>query len=128
MNKSNYNKILKLFARENRVNGTKAEAVLWKFVLRSNQMNYQFNRQFAIENYIVDFICRKLKLIIEIDGSSHFKMDSSNTDYIRQESIENLGYHFLRFSEKDVLQNLESVITKIEFAIFALESNTDFKE
>ena len=67
-----YNKNLKPLARELRKHGTKGEAMLWKEALKAKQMmGYQFNRQFPIGNYIVDFISRKLKLIIEVDGSSH---------------------------------------------------------
>ena len=71
-NKSHYNKKDKELARKLRKNGTKGEVILWQAVLRAKQFyGYQFNRQFCIDDYIVDFIARKLKLIIEIDGYSH---------------------------------------------------------
>ncbi|RLD40083.1 MAG: hypothetical protein DRI86_15960 [Bacteroidetes bacterium] len=65
------------------MNGTKGEAVIWKYVLSKKQTGYQFNRQFVIGRYIVDFISRKLKLIIEIDENSHNLNENSN-DNIRQ--------------------------------------------
>jgi very-short-patch-repair endonuclease len=63
-----YNKNLNQFTRNLRKYRTKGEAILWRDVLKAKQINgYQFNRQFPIENYIVDFISKKLKLIIEIE-------------------------------------------------------------
>ena len=83
-------------SRELRTFGTKGEAVLWKKILRARMMSgYQFNRQFIIENYIVDFICRRLNLIIEIDDSSHLTKGSE--DYKRQLRLEELGFTVLRF-------------------------------
>ena len=89
-------------------------------VLKAKLMNgYQFNRQFIIENYIVDFICRKLKLIIELDGSSHITKGSE--DYKRQQRLEELGFTVLRYSEFEVLGALEDVHNKIFYAIEAIE-------
>ena len=116
-----YNEVLKRYARENRINGTKGEAVIWKYVLSKKQTGYQFNRQFVIGRYIVDFISRKLKLIIEIDGNSH-KLNENSNDNIRQLELEELGYTFLRFDEYQVLKRLEDVITSIEYAIYTLEN------
>ena len=84
---------------------------------------YQFNRQFAIDNYIVDFICRKLKLIIELDGYSHqFKVDE---DRIRDKKLEELGYYVLRIDEYEVRKNLNNAIRVIEATIDDLESKKE---
>jgi very-short-patch-repair endonuclease len=72
----------------------------------------QFNRQFAIENYIVDFICRKIKLIIEIDGSSH--QHKVEEDENRDARLEALGYRVLRVREGEVLNDLNNVLRAIE--------------
>ena len=120
MEKSNYNKNLKQFARKHRKQGTKGEAMLWKFILKSNKTGFTFNRQYPIDNYIVDFICRKLKLIIEIDGNSH-ELKPNNNDYERQKKLESLGYQFIRFSEFDVVRNLEAVSRNIEFTINSID-------
>ena len=67
-----YNKNLKGFARELRNNGTKAEACLWKYVLRAGKMQgFQFRRQRPVMNYIADFMCKELMLVIEVDGIIH---------------------------------------------------------
>ena len=120
MQKSHYNKNLKSYSRENRIDGTKGEAVIWKYGLRARKLGYQFNRQFPIDKYIVDFISRKLNLIIEIDGSSHYRSDSDN-DYIREEYLKSLGYEILRFSEGEVLNRLDEVVGAIQYAIEVLE-------
>ena len=118
--KSSYNKNLKTLARKLRKQGTKGEAILWKNVLKARQMKgYQFNRQFTIDNYIVDFICRKLNLIVEIDGSSH--IGKSVEDYNRQKDLENLGYTILRFSEAMVVYRIDEVVAEIDYALECLE-------
>ena len=115
-----YNKNLKYLARKLRKHGTKGEAILWRDVLKAKQMKgYQFNRQFPIGDYIVDFVCRKLMLIIEIDGNSH--IGKSAEDYNRQKYLENLGYQFLRFSEAFVIYRIDEVVTGIDYAIECIE-------
>ena len=102
-----YNKELKPFARENRKNSTFGEILLWKNLLSRKQTGYQFNRQYSIENFIVDFISRSLKLVIEVDGYSHqFKYD---TDIKRDKRLNELGYKVIRFTEHDVKYDFENV-------------------
>jgi very-short-patch-repair endonuclease len=112
-NKSNYNKEHKELARKLRKDGTKGEAILWSQVLRAKQFHgYQFNRQFCIEDYIVDFISRKLKLIIEVDGYSH--NSKNNQDKLRDERLSELGYTVVRFSEKEIRNDIKNVIRVLE--------------
>ena len=117
-----YNRNLKALARELRSEGTKGEAMLWFYALKAKKMyGYQFNRQYTIGNYIVDFICRKLNLIIEIDGNSHLSKSASDSQ--RQEYLERLGYIILRFSEAEVVHRLDDVVEKISNAVESLEVN-----
>ncbi len=110
----------KAFARELRKDGTKGEAMLWKYVLKARRMDgYQFNRQFVIGNYIVDFICRKLKLIIEVDGSSH--LWRAREDKIRQDKIERAGFMVIRFTEKEVVNNIDEVQRQIYYVVKSLK-------
>ena len=118
-----YNKNLKPFARRLRIEGTKGEAMLWFLALKAKKMNgHQFNRQFPIGNYIVDFICRKLNLIIEIDGSSH--QTKSETDRERQDYLERLGFSILRFPEAQVIHRLDDVVAEIYYAVESLEDKS----
>jgi len=115
-----YNKKLKLLARKLRNQGTKGEAILWRDVLKAKQhWPYQFNRQFSLDNFIVDFISRKLKLIIEVDGSSHIA--KSAEDYDRQKYLEENGYTVLRFSESRVVYRIDEVVAEIDYAIQCIE-------
>lgn len=110
---SHYNRSLKFLARELRSNGTPGEAVLWRDVLSRKQFyGFQFNRQFAIENFIVDFIFRKLKIIIEIDGKSHDFMQDA--DIARDEILYNLGFTVIRFTEFEVHNDINNVIRTLE--------------
>jgi len=117
-----YNKNLKPLARKLRKQGTKGEALLWKKVLRARYMEgYQFNRQFPIDNYIVDFLCRRLNLIIEIDGSCH--LTKGKQDRERQDYLEKLGYTVIRFTEGEVVYRIDDVARDIYNAVKALEKS-----
>jgi very-short-patch-repair endonuclease len=117
MKKANYNKDLKHLARNLRNDSTKGEVILWSEVLRARKMKgYQFNRQFPMtidrKGIIVDFICRKLKLIIEVDGYSHnFKYQE---DLERDEKLSELGYKVIRIFEQEVRYDLDNVVRVIE--------------
>ncbi len=119
-NNTKYNKKLKSLARHLRKDGTKGEAILWKYALRAKKMNgYQFNRQFPIGEYIVDFICRKLRLIIEVDGSTHNYRGVD--DYKKQKSLEGMGFTILRFKEGQVIYRIDDVVGEIYDVIENLE-------
>lgn len=119
-----YNKDLKLYARELRSdNVSRAEKYLWKSGLSRNQMGVKFKRQRPILNFIVDFFCAEVNLIIEIDGNSHDH--KSSYDRYRQNKLENCGYAVLRFSEGDVLNNYATVDDAIRHAIHTLVMDSD---
>ena len=72
-NNFHYNKNLQASANKLRKNMTKAEACLWKYVLRARSLKgYQFRRQRPLLNYIADFMSTELLLVIEVDGMSHW--------------------------------------------------------
>lgn len=107
-----YNKKLKPFARALRTRSTKAEVRLWCEVLSNSQTGYPFLRQRPILNYIADFQCKDLKLIIEVDGYSHnFKTEE---DLERDKKLADLGFTTLRFSDKEVMEELPNVRRTIE--------------
>ena len=107
-----YHKYLKTYSRENRTSMTPCEVILWKRVKGKQIFNLQFYRQKPLLNYIVDFYCPRVNLIIEVDGSSH---DESKYDYdiVRQSNLEALGLKVLRFSDEEVKYNLEGVLNTI---------------
>ena len=109
-------KKLKPFTLENRKNQTEAEAVMWN-VLRNKKLGKKFRRQHLIEKYIVDFVCLEEKLIVEIDGGYHDQKDQKEYDTGRSEGLHSLGYDELRFTNEEVLKNLEAVIETIKHFI-----------
>lgn len=108
-----YNPKLKKLARELRKNMTLGEVLLWQEI-RGRKLGFQFHRQVPIQNYIVDFYCHELHLAIEIDGSSHDHPEVAVTDLERQNEIEEVGVHFLRFEEAEVRKNVDHVVEIIE--------------
>jgi len=106
-------------ARELRNNATPAEKYLWTFISRKQIRGYDFDRQTPIDRYIVDFFCKELKLAIELDGIYHELQ--SKKDLRRQNRIESFGVKVIRFEEKQVLKDIESVLTEIEYWVKKLE-------
>jgi very-short-patch-repair endonuclease len=112
-----YEQYLKELARKLRQNMTLSEVLLWQRLKRKQMRGYDFDRQRPIDQYIVDFYCKDLKLAIEIDGSSHDGEEAKINDDIRQERLESLGVRFLRFTDADVKRNMEMVVVLIELWI-----------
>jgi very-short-patch-repair endonuclease len=109
-----YNKNLKEFSRQLRNNSTLSEVLLWNELKAEKMFGYQFNRQKPLGTYIVDFYCKKLNLVIEIDGNSHGFDDIYLNDLKRQNILESFGLKFLRFSDLQVKMDMMNVIKVIE--------------
>ncbi len=92
---------------------TDAEKLLWSQIRRKQLKGHQFYRQKIIGNYIVDFYCPKSKLIIEIDGGQHYSVEGKEKDKIRDDYMASIGIKILRFSDRDVFENLNGVIQRI---------------
>ena len=107
-----YNPKLKALSRELRKKGTLSEVLLWNALKGKQIKEYQFMRQKPIDEYIVDFFCSKLKLIIEIDGISH--NEKSERDQIRQRKLESIGLSIIRFYEWDIRKDIRAVVQGIE--------------
>jgi len=91
-NNWHYNKKLKPLARAMRKDMTKAEACLWKYVLRAGQMNgYTFYKQRPVLNYIADFLCKELNLIIEVDGITHLDKTIIEKDEQKENNLRAVG-------------------------------------
>ena len=110
-----YNKSLQPYANRLRKEMTKAEACLWKYVLRAGQLKgFSFRRQRPVLNYIADFLCKELKLIIGVDGITHQWEDAIKKDEIRQKALESAGFTVVRFSDEEVLNNIQAVFNHLE--------------
>lgn len=117
-----YNKNLKELARKLRNNSTLAEVVLWEKILRKKQLRgYSFLRQRPIGNYIVDFFCKDLKLIVEVDGEIHKFRKSKDIE--RNNNLKEKGYSIIRFDNEDIILGLPNVVKTLEDFINEFESN-----
>ena len=109
-----YNKNLRDFSRYLRKNSTLSEILLWNELKNEKMLGYQFNRQKPIRRYIVDFYCKKLNLVIEIDGCSHGFEEVYLNDIKREEILKSIGLKFLRFDDMEVKLNRNNVLRVIE--------------
>ncbi len=107
-----YKPKLKTLARELRKSATKSERKLWR-ALRGKSLGVEFHRQVPIDNFIVDFYCHELMLVIELDGITHDSECALAKDSRRQRKLEALGIEVMRFYDNDVYNNLEGVVWKI---------------
>ena len=117
-----YNKNLKDFSRQLRNHSTLGEILLWQKLRAGSMMKYTFNRQKPLDRYIVDFYCKPLNLVIEVDGAYHFEAAQIIKDKERQQILEEMGLHFLRFHDEEIRKDIDVVLRKIENCIVAYEA------
>lgn len=112
-----YNKLdLKIIRRKLRREMPKAEVVLWSF-LKGKQRGYKFRRQHSIGPYIVDFYCPARRLVIEVDGETHFTKMQEATDRRREDFFKAHGISCLRFLNTDVLENIRGVVERLDILL-----------
>jgi len=92
---------------------TDAEKLLWSKIRSKQLEGYQFYRQRIIGNYIVDFYCAKAKLVIELDGSQPPRGEMLKEDKIRDDYMREHKLRVIRFSDRDVFENLNGVVERI---------------
>lgn len=109
-----YDPRLKLLAKKLRNNMTLSEIILWECLKQKQLEGYTFSRPRPIDQYIVDFYCHELKLIIEIDGKSHDFYEVAANDEVRQDRLRSLGFSILRFDDLEVKHDLNTVIQAIK--------------
>ena len=107
-------------SRELRRSASPAERLLWSKLCRNQLNGFKFTRQFQIGVYYADIICRSAYLVIEVDGASHDVRQEY--DARRDEFMTSLGYRILRFTNEDVVENLEGVVSFIVHALDARPS------
>jgi very-short-patch-repair endonuclease len=92
---------------------TDAERLLWARVRGKQLKGVQFYRQKPLGNYIVDFYCSAAKLVVEVDGGQHYAVEGIERDAIRERYLMGLGLKVLRFSNIEVLKNIDAVVQVI---------------
>ena len=100
-------------ARILRKNMTPQEHILWQMLRNHKFYGLEFRRQYPISDYIVDFICREKKIIIELDGGQHNEPNEIISDTKRTDILNSLGYKVIRFWNNEVDNNIEGVMAKI---------------
>ena len=101
-----------------------AEKILWSR-LRNKQQEFRFRRQYGIGKYIIDFYCPKLKIALEIDGATHSEDEEIKNDLAREKFLNRFGVKIRRYTNNDVYNSLESVLTDIHE--FCLEREKEIK-
>ena len=109
--------VLKNNAKSNRNNSTQAESAMWQ-VLKGDALGYKFRRQHIIGDYIVDFVCLKKQLVVEIDGGCHNTPEQIEHDRQRTEYLNGLGFNVIRFTNEQVLCDIDNTISDIRKALF----------
>jgi len=99
----------RLSAKTMRLNMTPAEQALWQRLRNNQLMGFHFRRQQIISGFIADFYCHRAALVVEVDGNGH----QPDADEERDEIIAAHGISVLRFSNEDVLERMENVLSKI---------------
>ncbi len=112
-------------AKELRKNMTPAEKILWEQLRAKRFHNLKFRRQQIIEGFIVDFYCHSLGLVIEVDGEIHNKQKVYDTE--RDKILSTKELHILRFTNKQVTENIEAVLKAIREKVEDIEDLRDLR-
>ncbi len=107
------NKLQRGRAKQLRQTMTRAETLLWRYLKAHRIDGLGFRRQVPFRNYIADFACLSAKLIIELDGESHDFQERQRADRNRDDFFESEGFAILRFTNDQVLSNLEGDVEVI---------------
>ena len=109
-----YNSKLKELARNLRNDSTLGEVLLWKELNNKQMYGFDFHRQKPLLNYIVDFYCYELNLVIEVDGQYHNHEETFKLDLLREKEL--MKYHLIimRFTEQEVRKDMMNVLRTIE--------------
>jgi very-short-patch-repair endonuclease len=104
-------------ARQLRKSMTRQEVRLWKRLRELRELGFHFRRQSPIDGYIVDFECRKARLIVELDGGQHNLDEHKRRDDLRDAALQGQGYSVLRFWNHDIDQNIDGVLEVIHSSL-----------
>ena len=108
-----YDKQLKALSQHLRKKMTDAENMLWLKLRRKQLKGHQFYRQKIIGKYILDFYCPKANLVIEFDGGQHYSETGKTKGSAREDVLIGMGVKVLRFSDRDVFEDIGGVMERI---------------
>jgi len=115
----------KLFtnAKHLRLDATKAEGILWEKLRNRRFLNLKFRRQHPLHAFIVDFYCHELALIVEADGGYHNELEQHKLDKSRTDELENLGFKVVRFTNKNIIDNIEAVLERLKGVVTEIKQS-----
>ncbi len=111
-------------AKELRKDETEAEKKLWTKLNKNQILGLQFRRQHPINIFIADFYCPKIKLVIEVDGSIHEIFEYEEHDIGRSEILNDFGITVIRFTNEQILNDLDGTVKQIETCVRKLLNET----
>src|SRR5690606_34436279 len=114
-------KLLKELQSETKKHSTQAESILWE-CLRNKKLDHKFRRQHIIDEFIVDFICLEKNLIIEVDRGYHHTIEQKETDAMRTQILNEIGYKVIRFTNEQVIGDIDNVLRYITNFLESLPS------
>jgi len=92
---------------------TNAEKILWERLRNKQVLGLKFRRQHPIDIFIVDFYCHQIKLVVEVDGKIHLKLENREYDQNREEELRNYGIKIIRFTNQEIKKDVNNVIKRI---------------
>jgi very-short-patch-repair endonuclease len=107
------------YSRNNRKQSTKAEEILWMNLRNRKLHRYKFRRQHPISDFIADFYCHECKLVVEVDGEYHTDIEQKQYDEGRTYEINGLKIKVVRFTNREVLEDIDFVLDEIGAHLFA---------
>ena len=116
------------FVRQLRRDQTDPEKLLWYSLRNRRLFGLKFRRQYPFGPYVLDFYCHEYKLCVELDGGQHYESAGIQHDVQRQAFLVSHGIHTLRFSNREVLQNLEGVLLQIARSVKTLTPTLSRRE
>lgn len=108
---------LKEFRRKLRHDRSPAEHILWRYLKGRQLLGLKFRRQHSIGRYIVDFYCPGIRLVVEVDGDSHFEEAQQEWDRVREGFMQQLGIRTIRFRNDEVRLDTQNVLERLRVFI-----------
>ena len=121
-----YNPALKKKARQLRNNSTLSEVKLWAYLKGKQMHGVDFHRQRPVDQFIVDFFCNDLYLVIELDGYTHRLERTAAKDQKKESRLQQLGIRILRFEDEEIYHDIDNVLRAIETIILEQKEKRGF--
>jgi len=109
------------FAKSLRTQPTPFEVRFWRLIHPLRQAGWHFRKQAPIGRYVVDFVCHRARLIVEIDGDSHYSARGIASDVVRTGFLTGEGFRVLRFTNHEVMENEEAVYLAVSGTLEEIE-------